>query len=140
VADAALFDTWLQKADEDFLAPRWFTYGAATARRETHALIAVDTSSPVAVVLFDYYTASEAQVFMLVAPTARRRGIGTALLIAGLARTGAALVKADVKRGNEGSVRAVLAAGFTELIPPDVRDSRFVVWTRSGIPYAPCWG
>jgi GNAT superfamily N-acetyltransferase len=77
---------------------------------------------------------------MLVAPTARRRGIGTALLNAGLARTGAVLVKADVKKGNEGSVRAVLAAGFTELIPPDVRDWRFFAWTRSGIPYAPALG
>jgi len=55
----------------------------------------MEDGAPVGVVRFDFYTDSEAQVFMLVSPAARGRGVGRQLLARALSTTTASICKAD---------------------------------------------
>lgn len=77
---------------------------------------------------------------MLVAPHARGRRVGQRLLQQALTNTTAAICTADVELENVASARCLLAAGFTEHIPPDDRDSRLFSWTPDGSVYKPSWG
>jgi L-amino acid N-acyltransferase YncA len=99
----------------------------------------MEDGAPAGVVKFDFYTDSEAQVFMLVSPAARGRGVGRQLLQRALSTTTASICKADIMRENEESARCAVAAGFSEYLKPQPDGWRFFAWTRDGRSYEPSW-
>jgi ribosomal protein S18 acetylase RimI-like enzyme len=138
--DEPVLDDWMDPAAEQFLGRRP-SLDSPTEHSLSHAVIGLDDGVPKGVVWFQFYAGDEAHVSMLVPPYARRRGIGRRVLRASLAATTATIIKADVLPGNDAAASVLLAADFTEIVPPDSeeRDGRFFVWTRDGRAYEPRW-
>jgi RimJ/RimL family protein N-acetyltransferase len=138
-ADWPLIDSWLDDAAKKFLPGGLLDTESPTMSSESYAVVGLVEDRPVGAVAFNFHYEGEAQVFILMDPQVRGRGLGRELMREALASTPAKLCTGDVHRDNQASMRCLLAAGMTKHVPD--RETGFVLfaWTSDGRPFTPNW-